>query len=206
MNEKMTAMAENFREQVARLQQQAHEREIAALETEANQLNAEANELWEQAAQADNDGDSDYAVDLVRLANQKNQELQSKLAYLPQQDPAMSETKQKWFIDHQHLRDPNYGSRHWANNSKYISEAEKNAVGFDNLTQLTYNYGRERLGYPDDSPELVSFMNEMVEPAGYQPQLTPDEVVRMTQESRYAKDFSGKDYNRINNKIHKQAK
>jgi hypothetical protein len=188
--ETMTMADENYREQIARLAQEAHAREVAAAETEANQLNVEANELWEQAKQADDSGDGDYAIELARLANQKNQELQSKLAQLPQPQQ-YSERKVKWA-----QRRPDL-----VNHPQFAQYAD-----------FYHNYVTQNMGVPDDSDNYEELMTAALEPGGdYQPTPTADDIIKTINETskycdptRGGKPLTGKDWNKQVARIRKE--
>lgn len=91
----MADQGENYREQIARLQREALESEIAAAQNEAISLEQEIGDLWQQAAAADNEGDSNTALYYSRAANEKTVELQNALSKLPQ-PPTYSEKKIEW--------------------------------------------------------------------------------------------------------------
>jgi hypothetical protein len=189
--EMMTMADENYREQIARLAQEAHAREIAALETEANELNLQAQDLWEQAAQADNDGDGDYAVELARMANEKNQELQSKLAQLPPQPQQFSERKMRWM----------------QKNPEVVKHPQ-----FAQQADAWHNYVVNNMGVPDDSDNYEELMDHALTPGGdYQSMPTPDDMIKTINEtsrfcdpSRGGKPLTAKDWNRQVARINKQ--
>jgi len=170
---------ENYREQIARLQREAIESELVAAQNEALHLESEIKDLWQSAAQADDSGDHDTAIYYSRAANEKTQELQAALSKLPQA-PAYSEKKIEWM-----QRRPDLVSH---------PEFFKTAGAWHEYLM--------RLGVQDDSEQYRDMMTAALEPAGYEAQPSPDDVINeINKTSKYCdvtrggKPLTAKQYN-----------
>jgi hypothetical protein len=189
----------HYREQLAALNERAAQSELAGLQSDVLNLNQEMENLWDQAAQAQNDGDEETALYYAREARAKTADLQSALARLPQpQQPIISETKQQMLIPRMDLvTDPNYGQNHWSIQSKYSGPRAN--PSFLDVAQGAHNFSTQQLGHKDDSPEYQSYMTNYLEPPGYQKAWTANDVVsHLQQESKYANlggKFTARDYN-----------
>jgi hypothetical protein len=182
----MTIMGENYYEQIARLQQAANESVIADRTNRVNALASETLELWQEATEADREGDHDSALYYSREAGEKTREWQAEMAQLPQQPPQLSERKQRWMQKNPTLvNDPRFPA--WAD--------------------ALHNYiTGPMMRVKDDSDEYEFLMNMALSPGGdYQADWTADDVVKHLQEhSKVANlggKFTGADYNRGVNQL-----
>src|SRR5262249_19126314 len=65
-----------------------------------------------------------------------------------------------------------------------------------------HRYATEVMRVPDDSPEYVSCMNAALEPTGYEPLPTPDDVIKtINATSRYGKNLTAAEYNQGVNRL-----
>jgi hypothetical protein len=167
---------ESYAGTIARLRHEAYERSVRDLEYEANRLNSEIAEIETQAFEADQDGRVDDVDWLMRDAREKTAELNNVMMQLPQA-PQYSETKLEWA-----RRRPDL----------------VNHPGFAQSADAWHNYILG-LGVQDDSPEYQQMMTTALEPQGYEPMPTPDDLIKtMNETSRICRKdpLTAKQYNK----------
>jgi hypothetical protein len=170
---------ENYYEQIARLQAAANESLIADRTNQVNALAHETLELWEQAREADREGDAETALELSKQAGERTAEWQQVMAQLPQQPQQLSETKLNWMQQRGDLvNDPR----------------------FQPLATFYHDWVTKQMAVPEDSPAYVELMSKALEPDNYKPTPTPDDIVHELQtNSKYANlggRFTPQEYNR----------
>jgi hypothetical protein len=171
---------DNYYQQIARLQAQAQESIIADRTNQANALAHETLQLWEQATEADREGDAETALELSRQAGERTAEWQQVMAQLPQQPQQLSERKLRWMQKNPTLvNDPRFAQ----------------------IADFYHNWVTQTMNVKEDSDQYEELMSKALMPGGdYQPEWTPDDVVRHLQEhSKVANTggrFTAQDYNR----------
>jgi hypothetical protein len=170
---------ESYQETVARLRAESYERNQNNLRYEANRLASEIAELEQQAVDADGRGESDTVDYYMADVQAKSQELGNVLAQLPQPQQQYSQRKLEWA-----QRRPEI----------------VNSPGFGQTADAWHQYLTQVVGVQDDSDQYADMMTAALEPQGYEPVPSPDELLKTINEtSRYCrnKPLTAKTYNKF---------
>jgi hypothetical protein len=149
----------SYRDDLAAIRQERAAREAEIVQAEFNEVADQKEQAERQAREALRQGDRETAEAWVAEADFCESEIAKitqRMERLPQ--PALSEAKQAWIDQRQDL----------AANPKLVE-----------LAGHAHNYITQRIGAADDSPEYFELMQHALEPPGYQPQPTPDDVCEM---------------------------
>jgi hypothetical protein len=185
---KGTAMSDNetYAETVARLRQQSYERQVSDLTYQADELNREINDLYEQAVEADQNGEGDTVHFLMTEAREKEQHLVNVQQQLPQ-PPQYSERKLRWAQRRREL----------TSHPQFLQTAD-----------AWHNYITGPMGVQDDSDDYERLMSTALEPQGYEPIPTPDELIKTINEtSKYCRKdpLTAKQFNRYVEPAHRRV-
>jgi hypothetical protein len=159
-------------EELLRAKQAVIESRRTELANDVNSRLEDLNSLHREFANAANREDKNYWAEVIMGAEQELQTQALELErYSPQQE--LSAAKQEWIARRQDLVNPQtvQAAGNW------------------------HDYIVNRMGVADDSPNYFELMQTVLEPQGYEPLPTPDDVCRMT-------NVSPKEYNRQAMLIH----
>lgn len=179
---------ETYPEQIARLQREAQQSEVAALESEATNLSSEVADLWEQAAAADSSGYAEEALALMREANAKARQMNDLQARLPQA-PAFTGEELDWMG----RRPDIVGDPRFQQTASFYHDWVTKQMGVPRFLP-----GAGEDGLPRNNPQYIELMQKALEPANYSPPVaSPDELIQTIREtSKYGKDLTAREYNR----------